>query len=308
MYSLKQLVSGLRNPNLALRELNRLYYRRLYTRTFNEAGVDIFAADWDNLVLLDACRYDVFEGEHDLPGRLESRQSRGSSTIEFLRANFDKRDLHDVVYITANPQLYRNPSISPSLHATVNVWEEEGWNSEFRTVLPGTVTEHAMEAASKYPRKRLIVHYIQPHYPFIGPTGREYFDLDSLAFWDEIRNEELPVAENVLEQAYRENLQIALPHVQRLMDGLEGKTVVTADHGQALGERLGVVPLQYYGHPPSVYADPLVKVPWLVDDRGDRKEVVAEQPAGESTGQSGEETPDVDDLVAERLRNLGYAE
>jgi len=301
VYSLEQITNGIRNPDIALREINRLYYRRLYTQECNERGVDVFAADWDNLLLLDACRYDLFEREHDLPGELESRQSRGSSTIEFLRANFDDRDLEDVVYVTANPQLSRNSSIDPSLHATIDVWREEGWNEEYRTVLPETITDHALRAAEKYPRKRLVVHYIQPHYPFIGPTGREHFDLESLAFWNEVREGRISADDDVLERAYRENFQIALPHVRRLMEGLDGKTVVTADHGQVFGERFGAIPLQYYGHPLGVYAEPLVRVPWLVDDRGERREIVAEQPAEEAAVVE-------DNVVSDRLKQLGYAE
>ena len=300
MYSVGQIANGIRNPDIALRELNRLYYRRLYARDFNEDGVDVFDEDWDNLVILDACRYDLFEAEHDLPGRLEARRSRGSSTVEFLKANFDERDLEDIVYVTANPQLYRHDSITPSLHATINVWQEKGWNSDYRTVLPETLTEHARKAASEYPDKRLVVHYIQPHYPFIGPTGQEHFDLDSLAIWKRVRNGDLSVSDDVLRQAYRENLQLVLPHVRELLDAFRGKTVVTADHGQAIGERVGPVPIQCYGHPTSVYASPLVKVPWLVHESGERKDIVAEQP---------QETGDIEnDVVSDRLKQLGYAD
>lgn len=288
----------MRNPHIALREFNRLYYRRLYTREYNETGVDIFAEDWDNLVLLDACRYDLFEAEHDLPGRLESRHSRGSSTVEFLTANFRARDLTDVVYVTANPQLYRHPSISPSLHAELDVWREKGWNEEYRTVLPETLTEYALETTNEYPNKRLLVHYIQPHYPFIGPTGRKHFDLDSLAFWKQVRNSEISVSREILWEAYRENLQLALPHVRDLVDRLQGKSVVTADHGQAIGERVWPVPIRCYGHPEGVYIDSLVKVPWLVDDRGERKTI--EKSEAHTVDHVDE------DVVSSRLEQLGY--
>jgi len=298
MYSTEQIATGIRNPDIALRELNRLYFRRLYTREFNENGTDIFAEDWDNLIILDACTHDLFEAEHTLPGRLERRQSRGSSTVEFLRGNFDDRKLHDVVYLTANPQLYRHDSISPSLHATVNIWQENGWNEEYRTVLPETVTTYAKDVAEEYPNKRLVVHYIQPHYPFIGPTGREHFDLDSLAVWDQIQVGELGVSSDVLRQAYRENFELVLPHVEDLLASLTGKSVVTSDHGQAFGERGGLLPLEYYGHPPSVYIDSLVEVPWLVYETGERKEVVAERPLERNSVDS--------EVVSDRLEQLGY--
>jgi len=300
MYSLDQVRSALRDPGLLLREANRLYYRRLYTRSYNERGVDIFAEDWDNMVILDACRYDLFEQVHDLPGTLEERVSRGSNTEEFLLGNVSRRELHDVVYVTANPQLYRYDETAPSLHDVVNVWREAGWNEEYRTVLPETVTEYARRAAREYPNKRLVVHYIQPHNPFIGPTGREHFDLDTLAFWQKVDRGEISVSDETLWRAYRENLELALPHVQDLLEELVGRTVVTADHGQIFGERAGVVPLRYYGHPRSVYATPLVRVPWLVNQRGERKEIVAEPSQSRDDVEA--------EVVSDRLQQLGYVE
>src|SRR6056297_1717045 len=106
MYRLSQLRRGLSTPSLFLREANRLYYRRMNRWSHNVNGIDIFSEDWDNFVILDACRYDIFRNQSELPGHLESRTSKGSSTVEFLKANFDGRDLRDTVYVTANPQLY----------------------------------------------------------------------------------------------------------------------------------------------------------------------------------------------------------
>lgn len=103
MSSLSRLQRGLKSPNLLFRELNRLYYRRLNLRTYNSAGVDILAEDWDNLLILDACRYDMFKSYAELPGRLEHRISKGSATYEFLSGNFKERSALDTVYATANP-------------------------------------------------------------------------------------------------------------------------------------------------------------------------------------------------------------
>ncbi len=51
----------------------------------------IFSEPWDNLIILDACRYDVFEEvfkKRNMKGKLEYRISRGSWTVEFLLENF----------------------------------------------------------------------------------------------------------------------------------------------------------------------------------------------------------------------------
>ncbi|MFC7028075.1 hypothetical protein ACFQH8_12520 [Halomicroarcula sp. GCM10025710] len=108
MYDFRQLLRGMANPGLAVREVNRLYHTRLGRQTGNPRGIDIFEEDWDNLLILDACRYDMFEEQHSLPGRLESRISKSSHTSEFLQSNFADRDLRDTVYVTASPMYYRN--------------------------------------------------------------------------------------------------------------------------------------------------------------------------------------------------------
>jgi hypothetical protein len=126
--SLSRLRRGLASPNLFLREANRLYHRRGYTRSYNTAGVDIFAEDWDTLLVLDACRYDMFAEQSSLPGRLESRISRGSNTVKFPTGNVASRSLLDSVYVTANSQLYHNrQQLHAKFHAVVDFWAEYNW-------------------------------------------------------------------------------------------------------------------------------------------------------------------------------------
>ena len=300
MYSLTQLRHALDTPSLIPREINRMTYRRFNRWPYNEAGVDVFAEDWDNLLILDACRYDMFCERNELPGRTEFRISRGSNTPEFLEANFADRDLTDTVYVTASPMLYRNESeLDTRLHAVVNVWQEDGWDDDLRTVMPETVGRFAREAAERYPDKRLIVHYLQPHYPFVGPTGREHFDVDTLDIWTKKRDGSLDIPDEYFVKGTEESLDILLDHVDDLLDDLDGRTVVTADHGQAFGERASPVPLRVYGHPARNYLDVLVRVPWHVYDNGPRRGVTEEEPVDD------EETID-HDVVEDRLEQLGY--
>lgn len=312
MYSLRQLRRVLDQPKLLVRELNRLYHTRLDRRSYNPDGVDIVTAEWDNLLILDACRYDTFAARADLPGRLEQRRSRGSMTAEFLRANFDGRDLHDTVYVTATPMFYWNRNrgdVEATFHREINVWRDDGWDEEFHTVRPETMAEYTMEAAEDYPNKRLLVHFVQPHFPAIGPTGREHPELNSLQVWDAIDKGDLNLSDAVLQRAFVENLDAVLPHVATLLGTLLGKTVVTADHGQMFGERSFPIPFREYGHPPGIYTDELLSVPWLVHTNGSRREITAEEPETEPV--RGDETGPADmgvddDVVTNRLEDLGY--
>lgn len=301
----ERILRGLQSPNLFLRELNRLYYKRLYTRPYNSSGIGIFEEDWDNLLVLDACRYDLFESRSDLDGELESRISRGSSTPEWLRANFARRELHDTVYVTANPQLFRHrEELDVSFHAEVNVWQEDGWDDEQQTVLPKTVTERALKAADEYPNKRLLVHYIQPHYPFLTDddqpfeNSQAFLKPDEPGSWHQAVIGKIDPDPDTVWQAYGETLNRALPAVERLLDGLNGKSVVTADHGNMIGERASPFPIREWGHPRGVYTEELVKVPWLVID-DERREIRFENPVNA-------ETDPADEEVEKRLEDLGY--
>lgn len=293
------------------RHINRLYHRRLNWRRYNVEGVDVFAEDWDNLVILDACRYDMFERYSELPGRLEHRISKESDTTELLTANFAGRDLRDTVHVTANPQLYRyRDEIDTELYRIVDVWREEGWDAEHGTVLPETITKHAMRAARKHPNKRLVVHYIQPHYPFIGSDTE--FDKRHLAVssengngaknvWGQLITGTLDATPADIWQPYIANLKHALSHVEELLFDLVGRTVVTADHGNMIGERSFPIPIREWGHPRGIYTEQLVRVPWLMYDNGPRRDTVAEEPDTESST--------IDErTVTERLEHLGYTQ
>lgn len=306
MSTLSRLRRGLNNPAFFLRHANRVYYDRLgYNST---TRTEIFEEDWDNLAILDACRYDMFEQHSDLPGQLEYRYSEGSSTVEFLRANLVGRDLRDTVYVTANPQLYRNrDNLQVNMHKVIDVWKEEGWNEEYHTVLPETVTKYAQDAAERYPDKRLLVHYIQPHYPFIG--SQTEFDKGQLVdtdtgernVWYQLMTGTLDIERDTIWQLYVNNFKYMLPYVDDLLSTLKGKTVITADHGNMVGERAFPFPITEWGHPRGIYTEQLIKVPWLVYQNGSRRSIVA--------GESSSVTSDVDkDTVRDRLRNLGYAE
>jgi len=305
MYSLSQLKRGLGSPNLFFRELNRLYHRRLNLRSFNTDGVAVFEEDWDNLVILDACRYDMFAERSTLSGQLESRLSRGSSTREWLHANFKNQGLDDTVYVTANPQYYRHrDDLKTRFYDVKNVWKKEVWDAELKTVLPEVTTEYAIEAAKEYPKKRLLIHYIQPHYPFLTNDGQP-FDNDQAFLkpnepgsWNQLMSGDLKTDPDTIWEHYLETLDRTLPSVAALLSKLVGKSIVSADHGNMIGERSRPFPIREWGHPRGIYTKELVEIPWLVVD-GDRREIVPEDPV-ETTSDT------ADELVEERLQNLGY--
>jgi hypothetical protein len=173
---------------------------------------------------------------------------------------------------------------------------ERDWLDGFSTY-PSTVTERGLEAAETYPQKCLIVHYMQPHKPYLGEIGEQFSYVGDL--YDTVRASD--VTREDVHVAYEETLIRVLDEVERLVEGLDGKTVITGDHGELLGETQSPLPVRWYGHVKSLYVPELVEVPWHVCPYERRKKVVAEAPESTTTETSIEE-------VEEQLAGLGYLE
>lgn len=285
-----------------------------YFNHFPRDRCEIMEEDWDNLLLLDACRYDMFEQQNNIPGDLSYRISQGSSTAEFFEENFLDSTHHDTIYITANPvprvEEWCRVDVDSVFYKVIDVWDRH-WDEEANTVPPQPVFEAIQNARSEHPHKRILGHFIQPHEPFIGDIGSKMNEFGMTAK-DKLTEREFTTREKIwnrLErgeisgekvwQGYRENLDIVLPHVQRLCNELEGKTVVTSDHGNLVGEFAWPLPIRKYGHPTGIHTKKLVKVPWLEIEAGTRPKIVSDDPASSEM-----ETTEKKRL--ERLRTLGY--
>jgi hypothetical protein len=301
-YDISDLKRVKKEPKLVLRELNKQIYSSFGRHESNPDGRSIFKEDWDNLLIFDACRYDFFEQQSELPGELRSRTALGSCTPEFVEYNFRNKQLLDTVYITANSWFLKlRDKINSEVHDLYDLLsspERKYSDPEHKIVLADTITSVAKEANKKYPNKRLIIHYIQPHHPFVGPTGQEYFERDSSSLREVVRNEPEATRELVA-QAYRENVDHVLSAAKDLLPELKGKTVITADHGEMIGERHEYIPIREYGHPPGIWSDVLTTVPWYIHTYESRKEIIAEQPNRNDANRDMYE-------VDERLKTLGY--
>ena len=133
---------------------------------------NVMGEQWDYLIILDACRYDYFERlyRNYFDGRLTKKMSTGSCTNEWTNRTFtDYYD--DVVYISANPQITTNMPVYGFLagehfHKVHEVWKT-GWDNEKGTVLPEALTNAAINIIANTPGKRFIIHYLQPHAPYL---------------------------------------------------------------------------------------------------------------------------------------------
>lgn len=308
-YTLENLRRAIRNPILFGREGLRLAswpihrgYGRYLDRKY-DGGIDVMEEDWDNLLVLDACRYDYFEELNTLPGELRREVSKGKKSWDFIRENFVGRELHDTVYVTANPF---STDIEDDTFHDIDHLHMNRWDDEIGTVRPDDVVDAAVEANETYPDKRLVVHFMQPHRPYIGEMAdelRRRVDLqgygdhdDGIQIWGAVKQREVSVDE--IRTAYRQSLQLVLESVEGLLEELDGKSVVTADHGEMLGERVLPVTTRVWGHMEGFSTPTLREVPWLTIESETRRDVVAEEPVAQSSFD--------EDAVSDRLSALGY--
>lgn len=334
-YTIENLKKAINNPEKLIKEIRYLtrgprssFYpigREIEKHLFKYkygSGIQVMEQDWDDLIILDACRYPEFEQSCELEGELKSVVSKGSTSREWIRKNFVGQEFHDTVYVGGNPHMekfsdefYRvkKSYAATGIHENYEIAEGSvpGWH-------PEAVYESAIEAIQEYPNKRRIIHFMQPHDPYIGPKAdslrHEVEERENVAFkkhrkmtGEEIQSEETvgslrpAAARGYISQAqlldvYIENLDLVLDYVHDLLSELNGKAVITADHGELLGA--GRFTLNKYGHPLGVYQPELRIVPWLEVDNGKRRNIYSEKPIG---------VEEVDDkVVEEQLKALGY--
>ena len=272
---------------------------------------DLGEEEWDYLIVLDACRYDYLSSMYRryLEGALLARLSPGIDTPSWCRKAL-RRVFKDTIYISANPYINSTVPVKGCIvqgrfRKIVDVWRD-GWDERLGTVPPWITTQSALEHLAE--AERMIVHYLQPHAPYLSPNylvtgfptprpGRA-----SILRWTRDRGEP-PITEKTLRlaasmlwragliahpwpllealrlppaspmdmvrrlygikglrEAYRENLDMVLGYVALLVNKIlkhrpDARIVVTADHGEVLGEN------GQYGHS---FEHPYVRlVPWL---------------------------------------------
>ena len=89
-----------------------------------------------------------------------------------------------------------------------------------------------------------------------------------------------------------------MPFAKGLVNSLDGKSVITADHANLIGERGFPIPVRMYGHPRNFSHPSLIKVPWIEFDN-ERRNIAEEDPVARN---------EMDDrMVQDRLEALGYA-
>lgn len=291
----------------------------------------IWDPEWDVCLVLDATRYDLWrevvgvKGKHPtditywkdyLAANTEARYSVGSASIHWIQETFSedhRAEWENAAYVTANPFSGKEPDRMPELDNDVypledrnlcyldEVWQD-AWpmSDELPTVDPAVLTDRAFWAYQNTGCDRLVVHYMQPHIPFkkrpewfgdwggtkhFGEPGGEGKDT-----WLKVRDNELPKDE--VWNAYAANLEWVLREVRRWYAETDARILITADHGNAIGE------FGQYSHPPFSANPYLRKVPWtIIEGVGDGEVASSAREPPQSTSET---------AVEKQLDALGY--
>lgn len=232
--------------------LSKMALKHSNYRTYPKPDGSIVEEDWDNLIILDACRHDAFKKHWDC----EKRISRGTTTSEWLKNNFP--DVYnDIVFVSANPHIsdigIDGFKGTDHFYHVENVWKTD-WDEKNKTVPAEKVTERTVELKDEYPEKRFIIHYMQPHAPFIGKEKLDYPQKkkDSKTVFDAFALGEITKKEIV--SAYEENLKYVKKEADDLVGKIKGRTLLTSDHGNSFSQ-------PFIGHPPEIRIKQLVEVP-----------------------------------------------
>jgi len=313
MLGKRKIAKGLRRPRWGAKRVKQKSQQRLVRRLARDNdGVDVMAADWDNLIILDACRYDSFEKLNTISGQLRKTISRGENTPRFIEENFADRKFNDTVYVCGNAAV-GDVINYVDVHKFLGLWTDQDLPDFDRTyrdiVPPELVVEKTLEKHEEYPNKRLISHFLQPHPPFVIRDGNHISPGSKYRDYTAAREGKLSA--EVVRSVYEDNVAYVLDFVEELVDSLPGKTVVTADHGEILGEGVGllyeVIHPRWsfrnrrrfdYAHYDYIRQSELVEVPWLVVESDERREITT---SSESAGIEMN-----DEIVEDRLEALGY--
>lgn len=268
---------------------------------FTGPGTSIYEREWDLLIVLDACRLDLLrevKDEYDFIEGVGELTSVDTMTHPWMEKTFGERfrsEMAETAYVCGSP--FSEQLLEASDFDVLDETWLDGWDAELGTLPPRPVTDRGIQIARESDPERLILHYLQPHHPFIphpdldpGQSIDEFNEEPWRDIWARLRHGE--VSRETVWDAYRDNLRHVLDDVAILLENVDAdRVVITSDHGNAFGE-WGV-----YGHPMHVPLSCLRVVPWVETTATDHE-----------THEPAEHATEVDAKVSERLQQLGYHE
>ena len=219
----------------------------------------IEANDWSDIIIFDACRHDFFKkyyGEYFTGKLLEVWNGGVGWTFEWFKRTF--RIKYDAVLftplaVTRTGGVVNNEIIRFLLDSSpfLNVVSNREIGSKPLDFAPQFVNEAVKTSDWKC---RKIIHYFAPHPPFFdipclngkigGAKLKRLFETGEITIQD-------------IRRGYTSNLKMAFEAAIEIMPYLGKKVIITADHGECLGDCGRLLHGAGYNH------EHIVNVPWF---------------------------------------------
>jgi hypothetical protein len=280
-------------------------------------GRNIYTRDWDLLILLDACRVDALRRlvpEYEFMTDVDSHMSLGSSSPEFMAATFTEpytSDIGRTAYVSGNAHsefVFENrqmPEDQKDAYLHWTDWDtvdpstfgllDHVWRYTERMEAGPCDPKHLIERTIRLGRERrfarVIVHFHQPHAPYVSHPHREGRGPEphESAPFQAIRR---GVQRDKVWNAYLNEIRFIVDQLPLLLKNFEADTaVISADHGELFGKYL-------YSHPSGLLHPKLRWVPWATVGTVDERTYKATL----------DRSDEVVHPASERLRELGYIE
>lgn len=285
-------------------------------------GTHVLNREWDLLIILDTCRVDAIRTvapEYSFIDSIDQIWSRAGSSPDWIAHTFD-RDyeaiIQDTAYLTANPHaetVLDDQKYIPNKHspAATRFYRCGQWNQVTPSTLgrferiwkyqsddktgglgehtpPRVITDRGIDVMRNHNFDNVILHYMQPHYPYISNAIEEGRELRT---YERNPRQLKKVGKQKVYQAYLDDLRYVLDDIELLITNVNAENVViSADHGDAFGE------WRMFGHDPGRIHPKVRYVPWVETSAEDRDTYTPSTEMVKEKSQSTEE----------QLRALGY--
>lgn len=280
-------------------------------------GTNVYSRNWDVLVVLDTARVDAMRTVSNKFNFIQDTQSIysvGSTSSEWVAKTFESQyraEIANTVLLSANPHVQHTlydrqfPEHDKDAFFAFTSWDtvqsedfeyiEQPWkyatDEQYDHVMPADMTDRAVSLYRERNPDRMIIHYMQPHRPYMSQAYKENRQLtdverDPFTYLKNGGNRERVFSNHVADLEF-----VLETGVKPLLRNIDADTVaITADHGDGFGENW------CYAH---IAGDPrrqVRRVPWIETEATDRNELDPTLTPPEN----------VNDKTEDRLEALGY--
>lgn len=330
--NVENIKKALQNPDQAVDEtLYELFYRipLTYANTVTTIGTNVFTREWDVLILLDTCRVDALRAvadEYEFISSVDKIRSVGGRSPEWIAKTFVKEheeSIRETAYLTTNvftepildtksPEagsladksltydlLKRIPTVDVNslgkceyLFKYEPIDEPGSLGHTKGGTPPRYVTDRGINVARNRNFDRLILHYLQPHPPYMARALEEDRALQrhERDWWGYLGD---TGDRGTVWETYLDELRFVLDEVELLLENIDAeRVVISADHGEAFGE------YWEFGHKNGSMHPKVRNVPWVETSATDTGSYESEfEPP---------RTNDSKSNLSEQLEALGY--